>query len=174
MEMSSPYVLPVLILEPAPNRCSSIVCGKRELTLVWRATWARPLSPGPAQGRKPSLGPMSLGCKSNLGNSCCLPGSPPSHLVPPPGTLFGWSINQPIKITWELVRNAESQKKKKKKQSLRPHFRSTEPESLGVGSSICAFTSSSGVSNACYNYRTAACEERQAHAAGEAAKVWKH
>ena len=68
----------------------------------------------------------------------------------------------------------QSLKKKKEMQSLRPHFRSTEPESLGVGSSICAFISSSGVSNAHYNYRTAACEERQAHAAGEAAKVWKH
>ena len=38
MEMSSPYVLPVPSLEPAPNRCSLIVCGERELTLVWRAT----------------------------------------------------------------------------------------------------------------------------------------
>ena len=126
MEMSSPYVLPVLILEPAPNRCSSIVCGKRELTLVWRATWARPLSPGPALGRKPSLGPMSLGCKSNLGNSCCLPGSPPSHLVPPPRTLsLGGPLTSPSKSPGSLS-EMQSLKKKKKKQSLRPHFRSTE------------------------------------------------
>lgn len=93
---------------------------------------------------------MSLGCKANLGNSCCLPGSPPSHLVPPPGTLsLGGPLTSPSKSPGSLSEMQSLKKKKKKKQSLRPHFRSTEPESLGVGSGICAFTSSSGGSNAC-------------------------
>lgn len=61
---------------------------------------------------------MSLGCKANLGNSCCLPGSPPSHLVPPPGTLsLGGPLTSPSKSPGSLSEMQSLKKKKKSKVS---------------------------------------------------------